>query len=439
MRNLFARFKLLIVGILVLLVIGGAAGAYVFFAHAAKASPKYQTPEESDAYVRFDMEAYDKILANYWMKPSDLNLPELYRLALSKTASTTETLPSSDRTGVAKMLGAAFKTATSTDAERNMALMVAQVVLYNMPPAGRDNLLSQKQETALRQEVSNINPTKDLYGDLGLAKGANADDVSKAAAAKTAELAASSSPDAKAELQQVAYAKQVLTNSNSKSLYDQSGIEPTVFPHIIGSTLYLYIDQIAPTTLQEFALAVDNASTTPGITSMILDLRGNIGGALDFLPAFFGLFMGQNQFTFDLYHQGDYQAQRSTEPQFPDLTRYKEIAIETDDMTQSTAEDLTGTFKRFHLAHVVGTHTRGWGTVENTYPMDTVIDPSTTYALLLVNSITLRDDNQPIEGRGVDPDVDTSQSGWQGKLSSYFNSPSLISALRQTAGASPLK
>jgi C-terminal processing protease CtpA/Prc len=108
-------------------------------------------------------------------------------------------------------------------------------------------------------------------------------------------------------------------------------------------------------------------------------------------------------------------------------------------MTQSTAELTVATFKRLHLAHVVGVTTRGWGSVENTYPLQTVIDPNTSYALLLVNSLTLRDDNQPIEGNGVVPDVSITDKNWESGLSQYFRSPSLISAIEKTVTQPPLQ
>jgi C-terminal processing protease CtpA/Prc len=168
-------------------------------------------------------------------------------------------------------------------------------------------------------------------------------------------------------------------------------------------------------------------------------LRGNIGGALDFAQYFFGLFQGANQYSFDLLHQGDYQVQRTSADKLAGLARYKEIAILTDNMTQSTAEVTTATFKRLHLAHVVGGTTRGWGSVENTYPLDTSIDPNTKYALLIVNSLTLRDDNQPIEGKGVDPDVNIADKNWRDKLSTYFTSPSLISAIEKAVSQPPLR
>lgn len=426
---------------LVLAFVLGAAVHFIFFrAHA----PAYQTPQEADPYVRFDMEAFDAITENYWVKPGTFaqfntpELPQLFALALQKEGSTA-TLATSTRSATALLLASAFKNATSTDAERQLALQTLQIVLYNLPPAGRDSLLSEQQETALRQDVANVNPGTDLYQNLGLQKGATADAINQAYTEKAAALKNATSSDAQAELKQVAYAHEVLTNQAQKQLYDTAQIEPSIFAHVLGHTLYLDFDKISPTTLQEFAQAVDTASTTPGLDSMILDMRGNVGGALDFAQAFLGLFIGGNQYAFDLYHQGDDQVQRTTEPQFPELSRYGDVAVLTDNMTQSTAELTTAILKRYRIARVVGATTRGWGSVENTYPLTTVIDPSTSYSLLLVNSLTLRDDQQPIEQNGVVPDVDTGKTGWQQELSNYFSSSSLINALKSEATAAPLR
>jgi C-terminal processing protease CtpA/Prc len=213
------------------------------------------------------------------------------------------------------------------------------------------------------------------------------------------------------------------SRENFKIIYNFS------WPIVIMS-FFADLSQIAPTTLYELVRAIDNASTTKNDT-LIIDFRGNMGGALDFLPAFFGLFVGKDQFAFDLFHQGERQPNRTTQLKFPEFDRFKEIAILTDNMTQSTAELTTATFKKFHMAKVVGKTTRGWGTIENTYPMDTVIDPEEKFVLLLVNSITLREDGQPIEGLGVSPDVDITKPNWQKELPKYFTSPSLINAIKQ--------
>jgi hypothetical protein len=434
----FFRRKFFFVAAL-LIILGIALGISLLKSDTSK----YKTASEADPYVRFDMEAYDLISQNYWVAPGSYarfnapELPALFELALQKASGTGTALATSTRTGVAEMLAKAFQNATSSEAKKNLALSTLQVVLYNLPPAGRDGLLSKTEETSLRQTEANVNPKSDLYGDLGLADGASVEDVKAAYTKKAAELAASSStPEA---LKKIAYAKDVLTSPVGKTLYDSGKIEPSAWSHILGHTLYISFNKISPTSLQEFAVAIDNASTTPGLDSMILDMRGNIGGALDFTENFLGLFLGSDQYAFDLYHQGDKQVIRTTQAKFPELSRYGEIAILTDDMTQSTAELTAAAMKRFRLAYVVGGRTRGWGSVENTYPLATSIDPSTTYSLLLVNSLTLRDDGEPIESNGVQPDVDISSPDWAAKLSAYFRSASLVAALKETALQPPLE
>jgi C-terminal processing protease CtpA/Prc len=214
-------------------------------------------------------------------------------------------------------------------------------------------------------------------------------------------------------------------------LYDEAKIEPTLSSKKMGQTLYVNMSKISPTTLVELVKAVDNASTTKDLNTMIIDFRGNVGGSLDFLVNFFGLFVGKNQYVFDFFHQGEYLPQRSVQPKYLALDNFKEIAILTDNMTQSTAELTTATFKKFNMAKVVGITTRGWGTVENTYPMETEIENGVKYSLLLVNNITLRDDGEPIEGRGVDPNVDISKPNWQSELNKHFVSKSLIEAIKK--------
>lgn len=435
------RSKKILIAFIMLLAGGvGAAGwYYTAYLKGPAAVALYKTAEENDVYVRFDMEAYDKIQENFWMDTKDADLAGLFLLSAQKAAGASTTLPTQDRAGTAKMLAGVFAQATSTDAKKKLALDILIVALYNLPPAGRDGLLSQQQEKELRQNVSNINPAKDLYQDLGLESGASKDAVDAAYAQKQAALKDATTPEAKAEKAKVAYAHEVLSKPQSKALYDDKKVEPTAFSTVMGKTLYINLTKISPTTLQEFALAVDAASTTPGMDSLILDMRGNAGGSLDFLQHFLGLFIGQNQHAFDLFRKGDYKVQRTALGLFPELARYKEVALLVDNMTQSTAELTAATFKRLRLGHVVGTVTRGWGTVENTFPLETSIDPEVKYSLLLVNHVTLREDNQPIEGRGVEPDINTSNANWKAQVPNYFDSPSLIQAVRTAAAKPPVR
>ena len=372
---------------------------------------------------------------------SDTQLAPIFQLSLAKAASTSsEPLATSTRSAVAQMLVQAFS-GLSTTTQEQLALQTLQVVLYNLAPTGRDNLLSSQAQTQLANTVDNVNPTENLYSDLGLQSGASSTAVAQAVAQKSAELAASSSPAAKQELAQVQQASGTLSNPTAKAIYDQTGAQATVFSHVLNShTLYIDISSVAPTTIDEFSASIDAASTTPARTNLVIDLRGNIGGDLSFAQEFLALFFGPNQYAFDLYHQGNLEVQRTAEiPQDATLSRFKQIAVLTDSMTQSTAELAASALKHDHLAYTVGTTTRGWGTVEAIIPMQTVIDPSETYALELVEYLTVRYDGLPIEGNGVVPDVDVNDTGWQQNLSNYFSSPSMVSAIENEVTKPPLQ
>lgn len=398
----------------------------------------YQTPEESDPYVRFEMEAFDSIRKNYWKKASEADLAGLFQLSLEKATGSATPLLSQDRAGTAAMIAKAFSS-VAPEKKKQLTIDTLIVALYNLPPVGRNQLLSQKQEKQLRQEVSNIDPNKDLYANVGASAGASVEEV-KSAYEETKEiLAASSSPAAKEQLAQAQYAYDVLTKEETKDRYDTAKVEPTIFTRIVGKTLYLYISKMSPTTFDEFVSAIKEGDARAGLDSMVIDLRGNIGGSLDISPYVLGLFMGQNQYLFDLYHQDDYEVIRSPIQKMAELKRYRDIAILTDPLTQSTAELIAASLKRFNLARIVGETTRGWGTVENTFAIQTSIDESESYAMLLVHSLTLRDDAQPIEGAGVAPDVSIHDADWKSQLSAHFRSGSLIDAVRAIASKPPEK
>ena len=329
------------------------------------------------------------------------------------------------------------ETYPSTDAKKRLALNTLVIAIYNLQPAGRGGILSTSEEKAFRENVSNINRENDLYHDLGLQNGASEEEVEKAFGEKRAALIDATSTEAEGELARAVYAHSVLSKSDSRALYDETKIEPTIFTRRLGNTLYVNMSRISPTTLSEFGKAILAAPESED--SMIIDLRGNIGGSLDFVQAFLGLFLGQNQFAYDLYAKDEYKPQRTTFQKAEELKQYEEIAVLTDSMTQSSAELLVSSFKRFRLGVVVGKATRGWGTIENTYPLETKISSGESYSLLLVNHITLRDDNQPIEGRGVEPDIDTSKTGWESQLGRHFKSAGVINAVRQSAKQEPMR
>lgn len=379
---------------------------YVFFTNSNKVN---LTKVEKNTPHAFLSEVYDKIKENYWETLSDQQLVEMFKNASSALGyPLTQKIESKDDL----MKNLDFKLA---------AKLVSQV-LQSLPPAGRSGLYTQKLEEQLKNTVENINPQKDLYKDLGLAKGA-----SEAAVLEAYQKL----PPAQRELEQITYAKDVLTQKDAKTRYDTGGVEPTIFTKILpGGFLYLQFKKFSPTSYDEFIKAFDSHKDDATLTGLIFDLRGNIGGAIDATPYFLGLFLGKNQYAFDFYHKGEYLPFKTPTDKLPSITKYKQIVILVDNATQSSAEMMAASFKKYHLGVVVGVPTKGWGTVERVFPLDNQISKEEKYSLFLVHSITLRDDNQPIEGRGVEPDIKLTDLNWSQQLFSYFRNQNLIEAVK---------
>lgn len=432
--------KLLFSFVALSLVFAAGIGGYWYYgsnsgAQTASAAA-HKTEAEADVYVRFDMEIFDIVMANYWQKGTEADLAEIYRLALAKAAGTAEEkLPTPDRAGTAQMLAEAFAR-TPEEKKRQLAVDIGIIVLANLAPQGRSGLLSEKQELAFRDQANNIERENDLYAQLGVDKNASPEQVEQAYATKAAELAASSSPQAKEQLAQVEKAKEVLADAGSKSIYDETKILPSVVSQVLGSkTLYLDLSKVTPATLQEFVNTLEKTKDNPQLVSMIIDVRGNVGGTLDFAKYLLALFIGPNQYAFDLFQQGELKLERTPQvPKIPSLSNFKEIVILTDAMSQSTAELTTAIFKRMRLATIVGTKTRGWGSVENTFPISTQLTDDEKFTVLLVHSLTLRDDGEPIEGRGVDPHIDVTNANWKSEVRSTFRTAGFADAVIQAVG-----
>ena len=106
------------------------------------------------------------------------------------------------------------------------------------------------------------------------------------------------------------------------------------------------------------------------------------------------------------------------------------MLILADNQTQSSAEIIVATLKKYNVGVTVGTTTKGWGTVEKVFALDHQIDQLEKYSMFLVHSLTLREDGQPIEGKGVDPLVNINDPTWEKQLSEFFDSPEIIQAIR---------
>jgi len=420
--------KLALVLLLLAIFSLGIAGGYLLFKHQEQ-----NQLLRKDIYVEFISEVYDSIKNNYWEKITDEQLSQLFKLGAEKILSSSQVLEKENKEGIREMIFRITKN-MNKDQKKEFCVNLTNIVLVNLKPFGRSQLYSQKQENQLRETVANIDKGTDLYKSLGVEKTASQEEINKAYEQKVAELTPKkeTSPEAAQELAEADRAFVTLSKPETKLIYDKSGIEPTVFGELATpDILHLKMTKLSPQTFDEFQKVVDEIDKAQNPTSLILDLRGNIGGAIDLLQYFLGPFIGQNQYAYDFFHQGDYQSFKTQVGWLASLVRYKKMVILVDNQTQSSAELMATVLKKYNVGILVGTATKGWGTVENTFPLKQQLDPNEKYSLFLVHSLTLRDDNQPIEGKGVDPVINIQDNDWQKQLLAYFNYQELVDAVEQ--------
>lgn len=331
---------------------------------------------EKDIYINFLVEVYDKIQENYWEKISDEELTTLFRAGAEKLTESPQTLEPKDKTGLKSMVSRLTKEMPEEE-KKEFSTKLADIVLRNLKPFNRSALYTERAEKDLQQRVENVNP-------------------------ETGE------------------------------------VEPTVISKLIRPDIfYIRLKKISPQTFDEFKAAADKVDNTEGLNSLILDLRGNVGGSIDLLPYFLGPFIGLDQYAFEFYKQAERTPFKTKTGWLPSLVRYKKVVILIDEATQSSAEVMAGTLKKYNAGVTVGRPTKGWGTVEKVFELEQQIDPQEKYSIFLVHSLTLRDDGQPIEGRGVSPLINIDDNDWQDQLLAYFNYPSLVEAVKEIFASSP--
>lgn len=428
---------------LLLLVFTLGIGAH--FLYQQTFAPKTVNIETENKYVTFAAEVYDKILENYWDEISEKDLNNLYKLAIEKlTSSPLEKQPKNEQSSRLRteqssrlrtrqeLISLLEKTINGLEEEKRKEFVVnlTSAVLVNLAPNGRSGLYTQKLEQQLKNTVQNIDPAKDLYQDLGLDKGASYSAIEQAYNQKLAQLQKDNTPQAKEKIEQINYSKKVLTDDQAKKLYDEKGIEPTVESRMITSDIaYLRLIKFSPTTHEEFQRAVSSFGGNKP-TALIFDLRSNIGGAIDATPYFLGHFLGKNQYAYEFFKHGDYLPFKTPTDKLPAIANLKQMIILTDNKTQSSAELMAASLKKYKAGLLVGETTKGWGTVERIFPLEHQLDDSEKYSVFLVHSLTLRDDGQPIEGKGVEPNVNIKNTGWEKEFLSYYRYPELAEAVK---------
>jgi hypothetical protein len=335
-----------------------------------KLSQDLSSELEKNIYIKFLSEIYEQVQENYWDEISDEQLSQLFKDGIESITKKPQTLKSNDKQGLILLLEEILQNLKEEE-KKEFTIKLADLTLESLRPFGRSKLYDVKGVEDLKNMVENIDP-------------------------------------------------------------ETKRVEPTVFSKLIDSNIfYVHIKKFSPHTFDEFKMIADEVDNIEGLDSLILDLRDNIGGSIDLLPYFLGPFIGNNQYAYEWFRRGEYIPFKTKLGWLPSLVRYKKVVILINSNTQSTAEVVAATLKKYNVGVVVGTRTRGWGTVEKILPLDQQIDTEKNYSIFLVHSLTIRDDGQLIEGNGVEPVISINNPDWEKQLFSYFHYNKLIQAVKE--------
>lgn len=424
-RNIFIIFVLILIFSSGLLL-----GKYV---NLLKINKKPNSaPVYKDKNLAFLFEVYDTIKTNYWDKISDEQLVNIYVLGTEKLIKTKQEIKTIDKKNLQSLLSKNLKEIKDESKKIEFTSQLADIVLANLQPFGRSRLYSQKEEVDLKNRVENINPSVDQYQVLDVKKDVPAEELKKAFEEKSTQLKKDTSPETKDKLAQVNKAYEILSDEKNRAIYNQSGAEPTMEYKLLSPQIfYLHIKQFSPTTIEELLSVTQKVDKGETLDTLILDLKDNVGGAIDGLPYFLGPFIGNDQYAYQFFQQGEREDFKTKIGWLPSLVRYKKVIILINQGTQSSAEVMAATLKKYNVGILVGTPTKGWGTVEKVFPLNTQIDNQTKYSVFLVHHLTLREDHQPIEGRGVEPTVNITNKGWENELFKYYRDQELINVVKE--------
>lgn len=427
--------------------------------------PHFQPNPDStpqDPHLAFLDEVHTTIQDNFWQEPSQYDLDQLFFKAsqvITGQTNTGQTIAgqtntdqtNTDQTIVGqaqpqsdldqdKLFAHLKKTLNqyqSIDKKDQFTLKLAQTVLQNLPPQNRNQLYTQKQQKDLAQQVNNT-AQSDHYQTLGVPQDAKPDQINQAYQQKNQQVkdSTASAQEKQAQLQELKTAQQTLADDHNRQNYDQKSINPTTSYSLISPEIaYLQLTKFSPHTYSDIQNAAQKlGQQSDRLNILILDLRDNIGGAIDGLPNFLGPFIGPDRLAYNFLHQGEKEPYRTQTGWLKSLLPYKKVIVLINDQTQSTAEVFSASLKKFNAGVLVGTSTKGWGTIERVFPIENQIKSDEKHALLLVHRLTLDQDNRPIEGNGVSPHVNINSQDWRAQLRSYYSSPQLIQAVADLIG-----
>lgn len=421
--------------IIVTLLIAGA-GVAGFFAGQNKINFYSQQEIKQDKQIAFLQEIFQTIQKNYWKTISDKELSQIFILASEKLSGQSLGGDIKNSEELFKQLEKLLAQYQEEDKKIEFAATVADAVLANLQPASRSRLYSQKQEQELANTVKNIQPDINQYEVLGVEKNVDQEQIKASYQNKKLtldqELAKNDNLETRQAIANLEQAHNALKDIESRKLYDAAGVEPTMEYRLLTDKIfYLHIKKFSPTTVEELSRVTKKVDQGNKLNTLILDLRDNVGGAIDGLPYFLGPFIGPNQYAYQFFQQDEVKDFKTKTGWLSEMIRYKKIVVLINENTQSSAEVMASVLKKYNAGVLLGSTTKGWGTVERIFTLDNQMTDEKTFSVFLVHHLTLREDGESIEGNGVIPDININDSTWQAQLKNYYNDDSLINEIKK--------
>ncbi|MCE2575304.1 S41 family peptidase [Komagataeibacter sp. FNDCR2] len=193
---------------------------------------------------------------------------------------------------------------------------------------------------------------------------------------------------------------EVKGRQNTVTLHRASTPPETVFAYTSGKHVILHITAFSANTAEEMSQYLDEAMNVPGISGLILDLRGNRGGVLQQAVTTSALMLDHGVAAIT---QGrDPQANHVWAVQGGDMTNGLPIIVMVDGRTASAAEILAAALADQKRGVVIGSATLGKGLVQTIGQMPNGGELYVTWSRVLAPL------GWPLQGLGVMPQVCTS-------------------------------
>ena len=254
MKKLLKNKKLLLIFLSLLIFFSGLGGGYFYAQKSERLSGRRVLSSQESVYTAFLSEVYDKIKENYWKSLSDEELTHLFVLGIEKLVGQPQSLKKENKEELFKTTASILKEIDSQEKEKEFVTQLADIVLANLEPFGRSRLYSKKDETALKNNVENKDPSINQYQILEVNENDSQEKIKQAYEEKKEELIpqAESSTQAAQKLAQVNRSFEILGDKDNRQIYDVSGTEPTLSYHLIRPDIfYIHISKMSPTTLDE--------------------------------------------------------------------------------------------------------------------------------------------------------------------------------------------